>query len=190
MKRIIPIIIAIISIAFFITAFILLVKDKEDAVKKYQEKIDSLNSKIDNINKQTKEQQKKDEEVLKECNETLDYIKSKYIGKNIDGDELDLMGEKYVTDELFYRLSPFLVYMNSSGNVVNSASQAKIYFYNTTDFKIGIFYKKDVKYSDLELIYANDDVAVTKIVQKSSTEETAYYPIFVKDGDNWKLNSY
>jgi hypothetical protein len=190
MKKIIPIIIGIISIIFFITAFILLVKDKEDAVKKYQEKIDSLNSKIENINKQNKEEQEKNEKVLKECDETLSYIKSTFIGKNLSGEQIDLMGEKYVTDELFYRLSPFLIYMNESGNVVSSASQAKIYFYNTTDFKVGIFYKKNVKYSDLELIYANDEVAVTKIIQSSSTEETTYYPIFVKDGDNWQLNSY
>ena len=56
--------------------------------------------------------------------------------------------------------------------------------------KIGIFYKNGVTYSDLELLYSNDTVAVTKIVQKSSTEEVAFYPTFIKEGEYWKLNSY
>ena len=190
MKRIIPIIIAIVSIIFFIIAFVLLVKDKEDTVKKYQEKIDSLNEKIEQVNKDRKDEQEKNETVLKACDETLSHIKSTYIGRNLNGDELDEMSNKYVTENLFHRISPYLVYMNSNGTVVKNPQQAKIYFYSATDYAIGIFYKKGVTYSDLELLYTNDEVAITKLVQKSSTDEVAFYPVFVKDGNSWKLNAY
>ena len=89
-----------------------------------------------------------------------------------------------------------MIPINSSGVGDYTDATSRIIVYEsgadvTNQWSVALTYdSNNITVTSSTTTVANDTVAVTKIVQKSSTEEVAFYPTFIKEGEYWKLNSY
>ncbi len=188
-NKIFPIIIATIASVFFATAIIILILDKNSYVKECNNKISSLNEKMESINNEKKDKIEYDKQVIDSCSLSLKNIKDLYINRNISNSAKDNL-KNFITQNMFNKMLPNATYYDVNGNIItdgNLATTVAYIFQNKSD---GLFYTNNVTYGNLELIVANENYALTSIEQKDGQIIKKFYPVFIKEGDNWKLEAF
>ena len=195
-KSIIPIIVAIAAILLFGTALVLMQLDKTSIVKECNSKITTLNEEVkkrnERINGYVEENAKKEEmkkEASEACTNTLKEILEKYVNRNINMDANNTLKAKYITNNMYRKIASKATYMDGNGNIIGYEQGASIvaYVLNNND---GLLNTTNSTYGKLKLIVVDEKIALTSIEQTNNGVATTYYPVFVKDGDNWKLEAY
>jgi hypothetical protein len=123
------------------------------------------------------------------CTNTLKDIIEKYVNRNLSLDANYTFKSKYVTNNMFRKISSKATYMDAVGNITNNANNATIvtYIFNGND---GLLNTSNSSYGKLKLIAFDEKTALTSIEHTTGGVATTYYPVFIKDGDNWKLEAY
>ena len=195
-KSIIPIIVAILAVISFGAAIIVMQLDKTSYVNDCNTKIATLNEEVkkrnDRINGYVEANAKKDEmtkTISEACTITLKDILEKYVNRNITSDSNNIFKTKYITNNMFRKISSRVIYMDASGNKISNQQNANIvaYLLNEND---GLLNTSNSTYGNLKLIAFDENIALTSIERTTGGVTTTYYPVFIKDGDNWKLETY
>ncbi len=195
-KSIIPIIVAIIAIILFGSALVLMQLDKTSFVKECNTKIATLNEEVkkrnDRINGYVETNAKKDEMAIvisEACANTLKDILGNYVNRNLNVDADNTFRAKYITNNMYRKVAQRAIYMDGNGNRTANSQNASViaYLLNNND---GLLNTTNSSYGKLKLIAFDDNTALTSIDQSNNGVTITYYPVFVKDGENWKLETY
>ena len=195
-KSIIPIIVAIIAIILFGSALVLMQLDKTSFVKECNTKIATLNEEVkkrnDRINGYVETNAKKDEMAIvisEACANTLKDILGSYVNRNLNVDADNTFRAKYITNNMYRKVAQRAIYMDGNGNRTANSQNASViaYLLNNND---GLLNTTNSSYGKLKLIAFDDNTALTSIDQSNNGVTITYYPVFVKDGENWKLEAY
>ena len=195
-KSIIPIIVAIVAVILFGSALVLMQMDKTSFVKECNTKIATLNEEVkkrnERINGYVETNAKRDEmsiTISDACANTSKDILEKYVNRNLNMDANNTLRNKYVTSKMYNKLSSRATYMDGNGNKTNNANNARIvaYLLNGNDELLNT---TNSIYGKLKLIAFDEKTALASIERTYNGVATTYYPVFVKDGDNWKLETY
>ena len=194
-KSIVPIIVAIVAIILFGSALVLMQLDKTSFVKDCNTKIATLNEEVkkrnDRINGYVETNAKKDEMAIvitEACANTLKDILGNYVNRNLNIDANNTFKAKYITNNMYRRVAQRAIYMDGNGNITNSQNASIIaYLLNNSE---GLLNTTNSSYGKLKLIAFDEKTALTSIDQTNNDVTITYYPVFVKEGDNWKLEAY
>lgn len=195
-KSIIPIIVAILAVVLFGSALVLMQLDKTSFVKECNTKIATLNEEVkkrnERINGYVETNAQRDEmanTISEACTNTLKDILEKYVNRNLSMDANNTLKSKYITGKMYNKIISRAIYMDGSGNRTNNSNNASIvaYLFNEND---GLLNSSNSTYGKLKLIAFDEKTALASIERTNNGVISTYYPVFVKDGDNWKLETY